>query len=380
MEKLLRTSLLLFFFTIPLKENWNSISLIIFLFITIFINLNRVSVREKLSRWQVLALLLLILSLFTILINHENIDHDFKVNSFSFPALLVLFSFLFQKKILIFTLKSNYINAIFIGLSISGITRIVLTVINHISFDLSLFAVRTIIPFHSIFSPNPIIFALILSFCWGHYIQASHKRKLTHKQLLLIGLLCTLYINTYFSIIGLFVFLFTSAFMLLSKCYKQIIFKVTPLIFFSAFALFTFVLTDTGLNYLRVIDGDGSRVRNYQMSLKTINKLPLFGHGVGNEITSIQAVRNPNSWEYEKKYNLHNQFFEIIIGGGWCYFLLFFLMLIEAQKVFIKKRSVLGINFLFLIIITMFFESLLITQKGFYFTSFFLAYFIFEDE
>ena len=67
----------------------------------------------------------------------------------------------------------------------------------------------------------------------------------------------------------------------------------------------------------KVVYADGgSRVRNWESATKAIQEAPLFGYGTGDPVSALQAYRHKGSWEYQEKYNVHNQYLDIILRFG----------------------------------------------------------------
>lgn len=121
------------------------------------------------------------------------------------------------------------------------------------------------------------------------------------------------------------------------------------------------------------IDGEGSRVRNYNVNKEIVVHKPFFGHGIGKEMETMQGARKKNSWEYQNKYNAHNQYFQYLIGGG--VFLLvgiISLFLILIYHSVHKDRELLGIGFCLILLYIFIIESFLERHHGLiFFASFF---------
>lgn len=146
---------------------------------------------------------------------------------------------------------------------------------------------------------------------------------------------------------------------------------VLPLIIMS-------VLTLSGVQNVFVkLDGDGSRIRNYNINKEIIVKSPLFGFGIGKELEKMQSVRGARSWEYLNKYNAHNQYFQFIIGGGIFYCFLVLLLPIFAQMNFWKQNRYFLVNgFGLVILYVCLIESFLVRHHGVLFFSYFIGLFL----
>lgn len=261
----------------------------------------------------------------------------------------------------------------FIGLSISGLTRVITAVFT----DQSLFFQRISIPLEDYISSTPLIYSVMLNFCYSYFLFSVHRQEIKKTTFLIITLLVVLFHMTYLSVSG-FVIFFLINIIFVSYIYLKRVYKALVILLFSISVFsFAFLLTETGGNVLSKIEGESSRVRNYSTSIQVIAKSPVIGYGVGNEINTLQSNRNQASWEFKEKYNAHNQYFEFLIGGGLInltlYLSLFFLALIHS----LKNDKILLILFLINIMFTMYVESLLVIHKGFIFVSLILPYLIF---
>lgn len=127
------------------------------------------------------------------------------------------------------------------------------------------------------------------------------------------------------------------------------------------------------------IDGEGSRMRNYNINKELFIEAPIFGHGIGKERETMQAKRNPRSWEYKNNYNAHNQYFESLIGGGLVLTLtiLSFFILLIIQSTF-NKFNFVALCFCSFMLYSFLIESILRRHHGVFFFSFFLVYFLFR--
>ncbi len=175
---------------------------------------------------------------------------------------------------------------------------------------------------------------------------------------------------------GLLLFILINIFHLVyhyyERFYKPIItmFLILPLVFL-------FVLMHNGFqDVFQQIDGDGSRIRNYNVNKEIVLKRPLFGYGIGNEFTSMQKHRLPASWEYKNKYNAHNQYFQFLIGGGITFLVLFLLFIFH----FLYYGNFMSLAFGTILLNTFFVESILQRHHGQIFFSFFLVLIFFSHK
>lgn len=107
-------------------------------------------------------------------------------------------------------------------------------------------------------------------------------------------------------------------------------FIILVILTIGASVLFVPDLLKKGAEKLVYSDG-GSRVRNWESAVLAIKDAPIFGYGTGDVLEALQKHRPKGSWEFEQKYNSHNQFLDIplrlgIIGLTYWLFLLSYLM------------------------------------------------------
>lgn len=371
---------LLFIFLIPLKEDYSSKGLILvftFVILPFFYN-NRHAVKFKLKEFRkikitilISSFIILIYNLLTLKVAVENIDY----NRFSFIGLFILFSVCFVFSSYKLSLK-KIVYSLFLGLTISGLYRVYLSLCEGTIFKFT----RIEIPFYNYISSNPIIYAVLLNFCYGGFLFLVSKKQINKKYFFVFLLLTILFHFSYFSSSGFIIFLIIN-FLFLLYLFSAKLFKIsTVLLQIICFALFLFTLSPKGSLMFETLDGDSSRIRNFSTSLTIIKKAPFFGYGIGNEINILQKERNPNVWEYKQKYHAHNQYFEFLIGGGIINLTVYLLFFISAFILAFKKKDIVFIFFLINITFVMYIESLLITHKGFVFSSLLLSYFIFNND
>lgn len=126
------------------------------------------------------------------------------------------------------------------------------------------------------------------------------------------------------------------------------------------------------------IDGENSRIRNYNVNREIWADSPIWGHGIGKERETMQLYRNSKSWEFKNNYHAHNQYFEFLIGGGllmlFFYFGLFFTMI---KKAVFENIDLLPVAFFISIAYISLLESILLRHHGIVLFSFFLCFFTF---
>ncbi len=107
------------------------------------------------------------------------------------------------------------------------------------------------------------------------------------------------------------------------------------------------------------------------------NKI-LFGYGTGDvqdylDLYYMQYGLAPNWYE---GYNIHNQYFQVLLSSGFFVFLFFLYYIFYNVKQALRRRDELSLFFLIIVLLVFFVESVLMRNKGVvvfvFFTSFFL--------
>lgn len=108
--------------------------------------------------------------------------------------------------------------------------------------------------------------------------------------------------------------------------------------------------------------GDEARTENWKSALSAIKERPVFGYGVGSEVSVLQGFRDKGSWAYQASANAHNQFLSILLSTG----LVGLGLWITAYAFSFKNAQHSSVFFFFLVIffLSMFSESLLARNKG----------------
>ncbi len=118
-----------------------------------------------------------------------------------------------------------------------------------------------------------------------------------------------------------------------------------------------------------------SRKEIWNAATDVIAQNPLTGTGTGDaEADLIQAYAN-NGFKLgvEEKYNAHNQYLQILVETGWLGLLAFVGCLFLCLRLAIKHKNYLYLAFLLLWMVNISTESMLDTQSGVVFFSFFNA-------
>ncbi len=373
----------IFVLVIPLKENWSSIALVVYSIFSIYIFFKS-KIKDRIGRSDIngiihISIAFALVSGISHIINMPYID-DIDFNRFSFPFLVLGFLLTFYFRIFVTVERTKIFLALFIGISISATMRIAFSIYNCIKTGENFLFTRVEIPYEAFFSSNPLIYSVFLNFCVSYVLIEIFKNKKS-KLILIMLLVCLCFAGlTYFSTTGLVSLFINVVLTVLYFKFKSYYKKSTALLFSSTFLGFLVLLTPLGAKMLTYVDGESSRVRNYNTSVSVFKDKGMFnfGFGVGNELNTLQLKRKKKSWEFLEKYHAHNQYFEFILGGGFLYGLLFLLMLIWSINYALVNDKLLLVLFLNTCYTIMFFESLLVIHKGFLFVSYFWVYLIFE--
>lgn len=145
--------------------------------------------------------------------------------------------------------------------------------------------------------------------------------------------------------------------------WAQIIIGFAPVVMMALLSFTTFQ------SVLATLDGDGSRVRNFNTNKEIVWQKPLFGHGLGTERAVMQHHRNKRSWEFKNAYHAHNQFFEFLIGGGLVYAVL--MLFYPAKLLLSKPVSFVLVAFGIIVFYSFLVESILTRHHGVFLYGFF---------
>lgn len=116
-----------------------------------------------------------------------------------------------------------------------------------------------------------------------------------------------------------------------------------------------------------------SRKEIWTAAIDVIQANPLFGTGTGDAEADLIAAYERNGFKLgvEEKYNAHNQYLQILVETGIFGFLCFIGFLFWCIRLAIKSKNHLYLVFLLLWILNIATESMLETQSGVVFFSFF---------
>jgi len=124
------------------------------------------------------------------------------------------------------------------------------------------------------------------------------------------------------------------------------------------------------------------RIVFWTTAIDVINNYFWFGTGNGDLQDVFDKKYMDNEFAQKKflGYNAHNEFLQVFMSSGVIGFTIFLMIFIFSIEKALKEKNQLFLIFLALIFLNLLFESMLNTLAGLFFISFFLNYFIFNNE
>jgi O-antigen ligase len=238
---------------------------------------------------------------------------------------------------------------------------------------------------------NPIYMSLYVSFALMIFFMSNLRRPL---KILVISFLIV-YQFLIGSRIGMAAFLVTSVFVgfQAARQHRRLVFVVllgivvassvliiaNPVLkrrFFTDMTALAPPATVEGWNALNI------RVAIWDCSLDLAADKPFFGYGTAGQYTPREKCyqeRYTFFGPYGDNLNSHNQYLEYLLSGGLFLFSIFLFQMGHSLNIAFKQADGLHTAFLALFLITCLGESLLETQKGLVFFSFFNCYFLYRQ-
>jgi len=332
-------SLAVFSFLISFDPDWSSKGLIL---LTI-VSTTRIDLQKKYLQNRYVFVLLV--TLIYIAINTTLYKNYSALSSYTVPALCILFFLIFSQTKTSINLKRITFFFTFGIFVVGGLNLIVFFTDPTININfINAWNATTIFDIHKTYYASllNISFLLLLYF----YVE----NRITSKIVLIL--------SPFFLVLLVFTGSVVNACILILLILLYLSYKYLPTLygyifffFLGAQLLVLLALSNPlGNQFLDILDGDLSRVRNFQVNSLVVNQAPFFGHGIGNELEIVQSYRNNNSWEYINKYNAHNQFFQYVLGGGFIYLLLCifpFIYINIKNRVFNRNLFANGLTLIF---------------------------------
>ncbi len=148
--------------------------------------------------------------------------------------------------------------------------------------------------------------------------------------------------------------------------------KIVPYIWAIPLLIMAALYLKPSQSIFEKLDGEGSRIRNYNINREIIFDKPIFGYGIGKELETMQDAREEKSWEYINKYNAHNQYFQYAIGGGIVLVVGVISLLLLFRIRGTAPENLLYVGFVTTLLFIFVVESFLERHHGLMFFSFFL--------
>ncbi len=372
-KKLYQYSLYVLAFSLCFLEDWSSKALILTSILSLFnIRKNKSGLKKPFFR------ILLFMFLYVIL-NMAFIAQTWNSNIYSILGLLSLFFFLHNYTQIDETTYGKIPLAFALGVFIVGIINVFPFLLEN-----SLDNFRTLFNSwntYAIIDVHKIYYALFLCLSYVLVIEHLRHRQIKYNYVYICFSFLFCFIMLYYtgSANGFLLFLIGHLFLIVSYLRPKIR-SILSIGFLTLPFILLFVLAmPKAQETFSKIDGESSRMRNYNINKELFLEAPFFGHGIGKERETMQAKRNPRSWEYKNNYNAHNQYFESVIGGGLVLVLitlLFFVLLIIQST--LNKFNFAALCFSAFMLFSFLIESVLRRHHGIFFFSFFLVYFLFR--
>ena len=120
------------------------------------------------------------------------------------------------------------------------------------------------------------------------------------------------------------------------------------------------------------------RVARWQLAFDAIKESPVIGYGNGTEkeLLKQKYFENKLYISYLEEFNVHSEYFSFLLRAGIVGLLLYLFVLYYGLSVAIKNKDFLFFSFIALIAIVSVSENILDLNKGVFFYSFFLSFFL----
>lgn len=365
-HKLNQNVFCLFSFSLSFDPHWNSKALIALVIISLFNVEFSWDALKKVTYFKLLVMLAIYITLNMLFVG-DGIYLD-QYNLLGSSALI--YFILFQTKSM--NVK-HILNSFVLGVFTVGLINVTIMLWRLSSNDL---AIYNSWDDFSIFDIHKIYYAVYLSMSYAiilYYLYYGELKIYVYFVCLPFTVLL-LFITG--SVSGLLTFIIINILFVIIKFFSAY-FKVFSGIILTLPVCLLFLLSlNVAQEVFGNLDGDESRIRNYNVNKEIFFNALIFGHGIGLELKTMQTARNEKSWEYKEKYNAHNQYFEILIGGGLFYLILQFSLAVSVLYIALKKDSEykwLVTTFCVIIFYTFLIESFLNRHHGFMFFAFILT-------
>ncbi|MBQ4913421.1 O-antigen ligase family protein [Maribacter sp. MMG018] len=370
--KLFQYSICVFAFSLSFNPDWSSKAILLAGIMALFnLRFDKNALRGKLLYF---LLGLSVFTIFNLCIIAKSFDGSFLI----LVGLLFLFYFLFFHT----RLESSWYKYFFISFTIGvyfvGFLNLGVALL-YIS-DIDFMSLYNTWSNYSVIDIQKIYYALYLNMAFLFIIDLVIKNARRYRPIIITAIcLATLLLFVYsgsLSGIGMFLVLcvLITVYYELPKYFHGVsaMFVLLPLVTFLA------LINPSAQKIFSKVDGENSRIRNFNVNKELVFQSPIIGYGLGKELETMQKAREPGSWEFKNKYHAHNQYFEFFLGGGMVLFAvfvyLFSLLLMSAYSNY--SKSLYPIGFCIIMVFVFLIESILRRHHGFMFFTFFFMLFM----
>lgn len=397
--------LALLILTIPFKLNYSNIFLIIAFIFSLYKLLLKKSIKDLLN-FHTLAPLIFFIIVFISAVTSKNVSTGFVEVNKNLLLILIPISLTVLLK------KQTYFNKLLLLFSISLTFSTTILLIYNMYKELAGESVNMLFfhEFTRLYDQHPVYYSIYLALSIFIVNDFYFKKVFNRKYNLIVFFIISfiLYLGLFFCaskiVIALFVLMNLIQLVILNKRLKFKIIIVSCFVFVSVISLknefiknrFANGLVVRSLNFVPTNDISKAKMFSYEEK-KQISDLELrivffkigffhliddsklfTGYGVGDvqdylDYYYMTYGLAPNWYE---RYNLHNQYLQIMVTYGLFVFILFIIYLIVSLYNSIKSKSILYIYFMILILVAFLFESYLVRNKGILFFYTFNTFFL----
>ncbi|MFS4466258.1 O-antigen ligase family protein [Maribacter sp. 2210JD10-5] len=227
---------------------------------------------------------------------------------------------------------------------------------------------------------HKIYYGMYLNLGYISIIDFLSRNKINYNVILSLLLAAlTIFLIVYVGAMsGVFIFLSLNLLLLTGLISKKLRFGYTLTLIGMPFLIMFFLAFPKAQSIFSHLDGESSRMRNYEVNKNLFFEAPIFGYGIGNERAVMQSGRDNKSWEYKNNYHAHNQYFELLIGGGLTLLMItLFLPGLLVWKSITFNFNLPAVSYVIILFAIFLIESVLRRHHGIIFFSFFLPLFLF---
>jgi O-antigen ligase len=123
-----------------------------------------------------------------------------------------------------------------------------------------------------------------------------------------------------------------------------------------------------------------SRISRWKAALSLIKRSPLIGYGSGSETALLKQeyLKRKMYSSYHNELNVHNEYLSILFKTGLIGLFIFLSTLCCSIVIAIRKKDILFSGFMVLVCAVSISENIFDVNKGIFFYSFFLSFFLFD--